>query len=177
MSTNASSSLAATVDTSNSPMDNPVTGGVTHPIVQSNIDTAQLSAVTSPISRFSGTVDRAEEDTDTVKMWKSAVNNIKWVKNTVNPIVKVCILSFFSLRFAELLSALQLEHASIALDLLTNIQEVVSLPCLVGRYGTFTLFYRLVNRLWETGFSMTRTPKSCLRRYEMRLNLQMKRTF
>jgi hypothetical protein len=101
-------------------MDNPVTGGVMRPIVQSKIDTAQPTAVTFPTSYFSSTgnlpiesgtpvarlagrqtemsrtVDRAEEDTDTVKAWKSAVNNIKWVKDTVNPTVNVCPLSLFS---------------------------------------------------------------------------------
>ena len=119
MSANASSSLAATVDTPNPPMDNLVTGGVPRLIVQYNIDVVQPTTVTIPTSHFSSTGnlpiengtpvarlagrqtetsrtdDRAEEDTDMVKTWKSAVNNIKWVMDTVNPIVKVGPLSIF----------------------------------------------------------------------------------
>jgi hypothetical protein len=113
LSANGSSSLAETVDTPNPPVDNPITeGGVPRPIVQSSVDTAQRTAVTVPTSHFSGTgnpvpilagrqmelsrtIDRAEEDTDTVKTWKAAVSNIKSVMDTVNPIVEVCPISFF----------------------------------------------------------------------------------
>jgi hypothetical protein len=93
-------------------VDNYATEGVTCPIVESNVDTAQPTAVTVPTSHLSKTgnpvasladrqteisptVDRGVEDTDTVKAWKAAVNNINWVMKTVNPIVKVCPMSFF----------------------------------------------------------------------------------
>jgi hypothetical protein len=94
-------------------VDTPVTeGAVTHPIVESNIDTAQSTAVVVPTSHFPGTgnparrlagrqtetsrvVDRAEEDTGTVKIWQAAIDNINWVMDTVNPMTKVCPISFF----------------------------------------------------------------------------------
>jgi hypothetical protein len=46
-------------------------------------------------TEMSRTVACAKEDTDTVKTWKAAVDNINWVVKTVNPIVKVCPISFF----------------------------------------------------------------------------------
>jgi hypothetical protein len=86
--------------------------GVTLPILQSNIGTAQPKPVTVPTSHLSGTgnpvasledrqtemsrtVDRVVEDTNTVKAWRAAVNNINSVMKTINPIVKVCAISFF----------------------------------------------------------------------------------
>jgi hypothetical protein len=101
-------------------VDNPVTeGGVTQPIIQSSTETAQLMSVTAP-THFSktggrpiesgtpvGTVadsqaeisrppDHAEEVMDTVETWKSAVNIIKRVLDTVSPNVKVYPVPFFS---------------------------------------------------------------------------------
>jgi hypothetical protein len=89
----------------------------------------QLARSAGSRTEISRTVD-TEEDTDTVKTWKAAVNNIKSVMDTVNPIVKVCPISFFfPLQFAEPISS-PLEHASLALSLLSNIHKVrvLSLP-------------------------------------------------
>jgi hypothetical protein len=121
VSSNASSSRTATVNIPNLTLDNPVTEGVTRPIVQSDTDGAQPTAVSAPISDFSrtgdllvdsgtsvGTVpdsqtgmsrhpDRAEEAMDAVTTWKSAVNVMKQVMDTVSPIVKeVCPKPFLS---------------------------------------------------------------------------------
>jgi hypothetical protein len=124
MSSNASSSQTEIANTPNLTLDNLVTeGGVTRPIVQSGTKTAQptCTAVAAPISDFPrtgdllfdsgtpvGTVpdsqagmsrhpDRAEEAMNAVTTWKSAVNVMKQVMDTVNPIVKgVCPIPFFS---------------------------------------------------------------------------------
>ena len=122
VSSNASSSRTATVNTPNLTLDNPVTEeGVTRPIVQSDTDAAQPTAVTAPISDFSrsgdllvvsgtpvATVpdsqtgishhpDRAVEAMDAMTTWKSAVNVMKQVMDTVSPIVKeVCPKPFLS---------------------------------------------------------------------------------
>ena len=122
VSSNSSSSQTATVNAPNLILDNPITeGGVTGPIVQSDTEAAQPTAVTVPISDFSrtgdllvhsgtpvGTVpdnqtgmsrhpDRAEEAIDAVATWKSAVDVMKHVMDTVSPIVKeVCPIPFFS---------------------------------------------------------------------------------
>jgi hypothetical protein len=116
LSPNASSSRAATVNTPNFTLDNPVPeGGVTRPIVQADAEAAQSATVTAPISDSSrmgdlliesgipvGTVpdsqtgmsrhpDRAEEAMDAVTTWESAVNVMKQVMDTVSPIAKeVC---------------------------------------------------------------------------------------
>jgi hypothetical protein len=118
VSSNASSSRTATVNTPNLTLDNPVTeGGVTRPIVPSDTEAAQLTgtAVTAPISDISRTgdllvdsgtpvgavpdsqtgmsrhPDRAEGALDAVTLWKSAVNIMKQVMDTVSPILKeVC---------------------------------------------------------------------------------------
>jgi hypothetical protein len=121
VSANASSTLTATVNTPNPPVDDPVTeGGVTHPIFQSNTETAQLMAVAAP-TRFSGAGDRpiesgtpvgtvadsqaemscppdhAKEVMDTVETWKRAIDIIKRVLDTVSPNVKeVYPAPFFS---------------------------------------------------------------------------------
>jgi hypothetical protein len=133
--------------------DNPVTeGGTTRPIVQCSNETMQSKAVSAslPLSprnnnlvidndtfeqRIAGsqtemsrtTLRRAEEAIDsinTMQTWKSAVNAIKWVMDTVKPIVAVCQISFLPIRH-ELTSALQLNpYASLAWSLLSNIPEV-----------------------------------------------------
>jgi hypothetical protein len=116
LSSNASSSRTATVNTPNLTLDNPVPeGGVTRPIVQADAEAAQPTTVTAPISDSSrmgdllvdsgipvGTVpnsqtgishhpDRAEEAMDAVTTWESAVNVMKQVMDTVSPIAKeVC---------------------------------------------------------------------------------------
>jgi hypothetical protein len=123
VSSNASSSRTATVNTPNLIPGNPVTeGGVTRHIVQSDAETAQPTTIAAR-SDFSktgdllvdsgsgtpvGTVpdsqpgmsrhpDRAEEATDAVTIWKSAVDVMKQVVDTVSPIVKdVCPIPFFS---------------------------------------------------------------------------------
>jgi hypothetical protein len=119
VSSNASSSRTATVNTPNLIPGNPVTqGDVTRHIVQSDTETAQPTTVAAPRSDFSGTADlrgtpvgtvpdsqpgmsshpdRAEEAMDGVTMWKSAVDVMKQVVDTVSPIVKdVCPIRFFS---------------------------------------------------------------------------------
>jgi hypothetical protein len=107
-------------------MDNPVTeGGVTPSIiVQSDTEAAQITAVAAPISHLSGTddalkesgtsvsvgtvatshtgmsesrpPDHAEETMDTMEKWRTAINVMKQVVDTVSPIVKVCPTPFFS---------------------------------------------------------------------------------
>jgi hypothetical protein len=172
-------------------VDNHVTeGGVTRPIVESNVDPAQPTAVTVPTSHLSKTgnlvaslagrqteilpnVDRAVEDTDTVKAWKAAVNNIDWVMRTVDPIVKVCPMSFF---LYDLLSNF-CPSAGCQLSIESALKDSRgTCPCLALIWNIHT-FYRLVDRLWETSFSVMKTPESCSRRYEMRSNLEMKRIF
>jgi hypothetical protein len=122
VSPNASSSR--TVNTPNLIPGNPVTeGGAPRHIVQSDAETAQPTTVAAPLSDFSktgdllvdsgsgtpvGTVpdsqpgmsrhpDRAEEAMDAVTTWKSAVDVMKQVADTVSPILKsVCPIPFFS---------------------------------------------------------------------------------
>jgi hypothetical protein len=122
VSSNASSSRTATVNTPNLTLGNPVTeGGVTRHIVQSDTESAQPTTVTAPRSDFSKTgyllvdsgtpveivpdsqpgmsrhPDRAEEAMDAVTTWKSAVDVMKQVVDTVSPILKaVCPIPFFS---------------------------------------------------------------------------------
>jgi hypothetical protein len=118
VSSNASSSQTAAVNTPNL-----TEGGVTRPIVPSDTQTAQPTGtgVTAPISDFSRTgdllvdsgtpvgvvpdtqtgmsrhPDRAEEAVDVMTLWKSAVNVMKQVMDTVSPVVKeVCHIPFFS---------------------------------------------------------------------------------
>jgi hypothetical protein len=115
LSSDASSSRTATVNTPNLTLDNPVPEGVTRPIDQADAEAAQPTTVTAPISDSSrmgdplvdsgipvGTVpdsqtgmsrhpDRAEEAMDAVTTWASAVNVMKQVMDTVSPIAKeVC---------------------------------------------------------------------------------------
>jgi hypothetical protein len=122
VSPNASSSR--TVNTPNLIPGNPVTeGGAPRHIVQSDAETAQPTTVAAPLSDFSktgdllvdsgsgtpvGTVpesqpgmsrhpDRVEEAMDAVTTWKSAVDVMKQVADTVSPILKsVCPIPFFS---------------------------------------------------------------------------------
>jgi hypothetical protein len=126
VSSNTNSSRTATVDTSNLRMDDRVAeGGATSSIVQSDTEAAQITAVPAPISHLSktddtliesgtsvsaGTVaacqpetgisrppDLAEEAIDTIKTWRSVVNIMKQVMDTVSPCVKeVCLIPFFS---------------------------------------------------------------------------------
>ena len=104
-------------------MDKPVTEeGGTPSIVQSDTEAAQIAAVTAPISHLSRMDDTfiesgtsvsvgiaaasqtvmsrppnlAEEAMDTMKTWRSAVNVMKQVMDTVSPIAKeVCPIPFF----------------------------------------------------------------------------------
>jgi hypothetical protein len=39
--------------------------------------------------------EEAVTNISTIKTWKSAVTNIKWVMDTVTPIAAVCLISFF----------------------------------------------------------------------------------
>jgi hypothetical protein len=122
MSANASSSLTVPVNTPNptpaetADSDNPAAErGVTHRIVGSHNETVQPTAVTTPLSRtgdppaasgapvepildnrtkISHTLDHAEEAMDTVKTWKSTVNVIKCVMDTIGPIADVCPILF-----------------------------------------------------------------------------------
>jgi hypothetical protein len=112
VSSNASPSRIATVNTPNLTLNNPdPEGGVTHPIVQSDTEAAQPT-VAAPISDFSRTgdilvdsgnlvatvpdsqkgmsrhPDRTEEAMDAVATWESAVNIMKQVMDTVSPTVK-----------------------------------------------------------------------------------------
>jgi hypothetical protein len=118
VSSNPSSSQAVAVNTPNL-----TEAGDTRPIVPSDTETAQPTgtAVTAPISDISrtgdllvdsgapvGTVpdsqagmshhpDRAEGAMDAVTLWKSAVDVMKQVMDTVSPIVKeVCHIPLFS---------------------------------------------------------------------------------
>jgi hypothetical protein len=132
--------------------DKPLTeGGATRPIVQCSNKTTQSttdSTSLSPSPRNNNlvidndtleqpiagsqtemprtTLCRAEEainTINTIKTWKSAVNVIKRVMDTVKPIVAVCPISFFPIRH-ELTSVLQLNpYASLAWRLLSNIPE------------------------------------------------------
>jgi hypothetical protein len=120
----ASSSLTATVNTPSPPEDDPVTeGGPTRPIVQSNTETMQTTAVSTSLSlsriddlpigsgtserpvtedqteELRTTLHRAEEAIDTintVNTWKTALNSIKWVMDTVGPIAAVCPILVFA---------------------------------------------------------------------------------
>ena len=120
VSTNASSSLAAVVNTPNpltADQDNPVAGGAVH-TVQSRGESMKHTAVTAPLSPLSRTGDlsiqrgslvravpdnqtamsratllRAEKDItaiNTLKAWKGAIKVIQWVMVTVSPIASVC---------------------------------------------------------------------------------------
>jgi hypothetical protein len=123
MSEHASSSLTVAVNTPNptpaetADSDNPAAErGATRRIVGSHNEPPM--AVTTPLSRtddppvasgapvepildsrtkISHTLDHAEEAMDTVKMWKSTVNVIKCVMDTIGPIADVCPISFFLL--------------------------------------------------------------------------------
>jgi hypothetical protein len=122
MSATASSSLTVAVNTPNptpaetADSDNPAAErGATRRIVGSHNETDQPTAVTTPLSRagdppaaicapvepildsrtnISHTLDHAEEAMDTVKTWKSTVNVIKWVMDTIGPIADVCPILF-----------------------------------------------------------------------------------
>jgi hypothetical protein len=126
VSSNASSSRTATDNTPNLRMDNPVAeGGGTRSIVQSDTEAAGIAAGTAPTSHLSrtaddtliergtsvsgGTVaasqtgmsrppDLAEEAIDTMKTWRSVVNVMKQVMDTVSPVVvkEVCPIPSFS---------------------------------------------------------------------------------
>jgi hypothetical protein len=119
----SNASRTATVNTPNLIPGNPVTeGGAPRHIVQFDAESAQPTTVAAPRSDFSktgdlvdsgsgtpvGTVpnsqpgmsrhpDRAEEAMDAVTIWESAVDVMKQVVDTVNPILKdVCPIHFFS---------------------------------------------------------------------------------
>jgi hypothetical protein len=153
VSSNASSSRTATVNTPNLIPGNPVTeGGAPRHILQFDAETAQLTTVAAPRSEMGdllvgsgsgtpvGTVpdsqpgmsrhpDRVEEAMDAVTIWKSAVDVMKQVVDTVSPIVKeVCPIPFFSTihRANYCPSACQIDIGS-ALK-----HSRGALPCLVG---------------------------------------------
>jgi hypothetical protein len=73
------------------------------------------------------TIRRAQEavdNIDTIKTWKSAVNVIKWVMDTVSPIAAVSPVSFLLIR-PDLTSAVQLNpYAKLAWSMLSKIPEV-----------------------------------------------------
>jgi hypothetical protein len=150
VSSNASSSRTATVNTPNLTPGNTVPeGGATRHIVKSDTETAQSTTVAAPRSDFSGTADlrgtpvgtvpdsqpgmsshpdRAEEAMDAVTIWKNAVDVMKQVVDTVSPTVKpVCPIPFFStIHRANCPSACQLGMDS-ALQHWRGAR-----PCLVG---------------------------------------------
>jgi hypothetical protein len=56
-----------------------------------------VGAVAASQTGISRPLDLAEEAVDTVTIWRSAVNVIKQVRDTVSPVVKeVCPIPFFS---------------------------------------------------------------------------------
>jgi hypothetical protein len=66
---------------------------------------------------------KAVDNIDTMKTWKSAVNVVKWVMEAVSPIAEVCPVSFLSNR--PLTSAVQLNPcAKLAWSTLSKIPDV-----------------------------------------------------
>ena len=117
VSASTSPSLAGVANTPNpttTDLASPVTeGGATRPDLQSSREVTQVTAnyhpLSSPIKSDSpgrlaiaemsrDTLRRAEETVDTMKTWKTAVNVIKRVMDTVSPIAAVCPASFLSVR-------------------------------------------------------------------------------
>jgi hypothetical protein len=126
VSANASSYLTAAVNIPNpttADLDNPVAeGGAARSTVQAYSETTQSRAVTVTLSPLSQSGDlpvgggtpvqpvvdnqpeasrsalhRAEEATDTMETWNSAVDIIKRVMDTVSPIAEVCPISLLAI--------------------------------------------------------------------------------
>jgi hypothetical protein len=94
MSANASSSLIVAVNTSNpKPAE---TADLGNPAAERGITSgAPVEPVVDNRTKISHTLDHAEEAMDTVKTWKSTVNVIKCVMDTIGPIADVCPILFF----------------------------------------------------------------------------------
>jgi hypothetical protein len=71
-----------------------------------------------------GRAQKAVDNIDTMKTWKSAVNAVKWVMDTVSTIAEVNPVSFLLLR-PDLTSDVQLHpYAKLAWSVLSKIPEV-----------------------------------------------------
>jgi hypothetical protein len=68
-------------------LDNPV---VEEGAAHSSDTTRSAASIVDNQTEMSRTLDRAGEALDTVKVWKTTANTIKWVMDTVSPILKVC---------------------------------------------------------------------------------------
>jgi hypothetical protein len=113
--------MTAAVNTPNPTSTDPgspfAEGAAARAAVQPTSEAMQSTAVALPLSRtgdlsieggtpvepvavgqtaMSSTLDRVEEALDTVKTWKSTADTIKWVMNTVSPILQVCSISFLA---------------------------------------------------------------------------------
>jgi hypothetical protein len=89
MSANASSSLIVAVNT---PNPKPAETAAAERGITSG---APVEPVVDNRTKISHTLDHAEEAMDTVKTWKSTVNVIKCVMDTIGPIADVCPILFF----------------------------------------------------------------------------------
>jgi hypothetical protein len=174
---NASSTLTAAANTpipTMTDLDNPVSeGGAARSTVQANSETMQSTAVTATLSPLSRTSDlatgsgtpvppmadsqtemsgtalrRAEGVIGTMKTWNSAVGLIKRVMDTVGPIAEVCQISYLRIFcWANFRSSAE-PIREVSMGSALNDPRGAS-PCLIGGYGTPTLFFsHLASRLW-----------------------------
>jgi hypothetical protein len=98
MSANASSSLLVAVNPANpKPAE---TADLGSPAAEKGVRSgAPVEPVVDNRAEISHALDHAEEAMDTVKTWKSTVNVIKCVMDTIGPIADVCpIYYIFCLR-------------------------------------------------------------------------------
>jgi hypothetical protein len=93
MSANARSSLIVAVNTSNPKAAE--TTDLDNPAAERGIASgAPVEPVVGNQRNISHTLDHAEDAMNMVKTWKSTVNVIKCVMDTIGPIADVCSISF-----------------------------------------------------------------------------------